>query len=48
MNTRERGVPVKIVPDNIVDSIVFLQFETEFNQKKIESEVVTFLNVTPK
>lgn len=46
MNTRERGIPVKIVPDNIVDSIVFLQFETEFNQKKIESEVVTFLNVT--
>ena len=35
MNTQERGIPIKIEPDNIVDSIILLQFETEYNQKKL-------------
>lgn len=46
MNTQKRGIPIKIAPDNILDSIVFLQFETDFNKKKIESELVSFLNKT--
>ena len=46
MNTQERGIPIKIEPDNIVDSIILLQFETEYNKKKIESELASFLNDT--
>lgn len=34
MNTQERGIPIKIEPDNIVDSIILLQFETEYNKKR--------------
>ena len=46
MNTIERGIPLKIENDNIIDSIVFLKFKTDFNQKKIESVLVSFLKNT--
>jgi len=44
MDTIKRGVPLKIDNDGIVDSIVILRFETEFNHKKLEHELVSFLN----
>lgn len=44
MDTIKRGIPLKIDNEGIVDSIVILQFETEFNQKKLENELLLFLN----
>ena len=46
MNTTKRGIPLKIENDSIIDSIIFLKFETDFNQKKIESVLVSFLKKT--
>ena len=44
MDTIKRGIPLKIDNDGIVDSIIILQFETEYNQKKLEKILISFLN----
>lgn len=44
MNTKKRGLPLKIDNDGIIDSIVMLQFETDYNLKKLDSILVDYLN----
>ncbi|WP_455643795.1 TIGR04255 family protein [Parabacteroides sp.] len=46
MDTIKRGIPIKIDNDGIVDSIVMLQFVTDYNQKKLDTELQSFLNKT--
>ena len=44
MDTIKKGVPKKIDNDGLVDSLVVLDFETDYNIKKLESELDKFLN----
>lgn len=44
MDTKKRGLPLKIDNDGIIDSIVMLQFETDYNLKKLEAILVDYLN----
>lgn len=44
MDTINRGVPKKIDNDGLVDSLVVLSFETDYNTKKLETELDKFLN----
>lgn len=44
MDTIKKGVPKKIDNDGLVDSLVVLDFETDYNIKKLETELDKFLN----